>query len=148
MQDTYEQFSTYPYKQNKTYPISQKAKENNINIRIDRFFNYIINIKGEIPEEVTDLYEMIKRLELNYTEEIIETFTEENKEKIKTILYCVKEIAESNKRNILLKCTRDKIIEIYDNCKKIEKEYQDTEKQINNFFEYFYASVVRKLEAK
>lgn len=145
--NTYEQFSTYLYKQNETYPMSKKAKDNNINIRIDRFFNYLINIKGEIPRDVEELYKMIEKLELNYTEEIIKTFTEENKEKIKIIIYCVREIFESNKRNILLKATREKLIEIYDNCKKFEKDYKDTEKQINNFYEYYYASVVRKLEA-
>lgn len=145
--NTYEQFSTYPYKQNETYPMSKKAKDSNINIRIDRFFNYLINIKGEIPRDVEELYKMIEKLELNYTEEIIKTFTEENKEKIKIIIYCVREIFESNKRNILLKATREKLIEIYDNCKKFEKDYKDTEKQINNFYEYYYASVVRKLEA-
>lgn len=145
--DTYEQFSTYPYEQNETYPMSKKAKDNNINIRIDRFFNYLINIKGEIPKDVKELYKMIEKLELNYTEEIIKTFTEENKEKIKIIIYCVREIFESNKRNILLKATREKLIEIYDNCRKFEKDYKDTEKQINNFFEYYYASVIRKLEA-
>ena len=42
VQNTYEQKSTYPYKQNSLYPISRKAKDNNINIRIDRFFTYII----------------------------------------------------------------------------------------------------------
>ena len=147
LSDTYEQFGTYPYKQNKTYPMSKKAKDNNINIRIDRFFYYIINIKGEIPKDVEELYKTIEKLELNYTKEIIETFTEENKEKIKILMYCIKEIYESNKRNILLKATREKLIEIYDHCKKIEKDYKGTEKEINNFFEYFYASVVRKLEA-
>lgn len=146
--DTYEQFGTYPYKQNKTYPMSKKAKDNNINIRRDRFFYYITNIKGEIPKDVEELYKTIEKLELNYTKEIIETFTEENKEKIKIVMYCIKEIFESNKRNILLKATREKLIEIYDHCRKIEKEYKETEKEINNFFEYFYASVVRKLEAK
>ena len=146
--DTYEQFCTYPYKQNETDPMSKKAKDNNINIRIDRFFNYIINIKGEIPKDVEEIYNIIEKLELNYTKEIIETFTEENIDKIKIIIYCIKLIFESNKRNILLKATREKLIDIYDHCRKLEKEYKETDKEINNFFEYFYASVVRKLEAK
>lgn len=146
--DTYEQSCTYPYKQNETDPMSKKAKDNNINIRIDRFFNYIINIKGEIPKDVEKIYNIIEKLELNYTKEIIETFTEENIDKIKIIMYCIKLIFESNKRNILLKATREKLIDIYDHCRKLEKEYKETDKEINNFFEYFYASVVRKLEAK
>lgn len=42
VQNNYEPKSTYPYKQNSLYPIGRKAKDNNINIRIDRFFTYII----------------------------------------------------------------------------------------------------------
>lgn len=48
--DTYEQNKQYPYEQNCSYPISKKDKGNNINIRIDRLFNYIINNKGKFPE--------------------------------------------------------------------------------------------------
>ena len=40
--NTYKQNEQYPYKQNKQYPISRIAQYNNINNRIDRFFNYII----------------------------------------------------------------------------------------------------------
>lgn len=147
VQDTYEQLNTYHYKQNNTYLISKKAKYNNINIMIDRFFNYLINIKGEISNDIDELYKVIEKYELNYTEEIIKTFTEENQEKIKIIIYCIKKIFESNKRDLLIKATRKRLIEIYDQCKKIEKKYKNTEKEINNFFDYYYSSVIRNLEA-
>ena len=84
MQDTYKQNSTYPYKQNCSYPMSQKAKDNNINIRIDRFFNYIINNKGEFPkefkneEQFQELYEIIERFEFKYTEPKRNTVKEDN----------------------------------------------------------------------
>lgn len=78
VQDTYKQNSTYPYKQNCLYPMSKKAKDSNINIRIDRFFNYIINNKDEIPKEFENMeqfqefYEIIERLEFNYTEDDVQ----------------------------------------------------------------------------
>ena len=43
MQSTYPSKKVYPYPSNKGYPILQKAKDNNINIRIDKLFDYIIN---------------------------------------------------------------------------------------------------------
>ncbi len=66
-------------------PISKIAKDNNINIKIDRLFNYVINNKGENPKgfktikQFQEFYEIIKRFEFNYTEDIINTFKEENK---------------------------------------------------------------------
>lgn len=68
--DTYEQNKQYPYEQNCIYPISKKAKDNNINNRIDRLFNYIINNNGDIPEEFesveqfNDFYCIVERLEI------------------------------------------------------------------------------------
>ena len=69
-----------------------------------------------------------------------------NLEKLKIIIYCVKEIFKSNKKDLLERATREKLIDVYDNCKEFENNYKDTEKQINNFFDYYYASVLKKLE--
>ena len=35
---------------------------------------------------------------------------------------------------------------VYDNCKNKQTEYEGTIKQINNFFEYYYTSLIRSLE--
>ena len=153
IKDTYEQNSTYPYKQNCLYPMSQKAKDNNINIRIDRLFNYIIYNKGKIPEEFNNIeeyeefYEILKKLELNYTEEIINTFREKNIEKLKIIILAVERLYLENKNNLLNKATRKDFIETYDNCKSFENSYKNTTYKIKNFFEYYFTSILRKLEA-
>ncbi len=154
VQDTYKQNSTYPYKQNCSYTMSQKAKDNNINIRIDRFFNYIINNKGEFPkefkneEQYQEFYEIIERFEFNYTEDIINTFKEENIEKLKIIIYAIKEIFIKNKGKILLKATRNDFLDVYNSCKDFENSYKDTENEIKSFFDYYYISIIRKLGAK
>ena len=154
MQRTYKQNSTYPYEQNSIKPISKKAKDNNINIMIDRFFIYIITKKGKIPKEFANpekfnkFYEIIKRLEFNYTEDTLKIFKEENIEKLKIIIYSIREMFLKNKMNILLKVTREEFINVYDSCKSFEVSYKDTDKEIINFYDYYYASITRKLEAK
>ena len=98
LHNTYKQNCSYPYKQNCIYPISRIAKDNIINIKIDRLFNYIINKEGEMPKDFKDesqfveFYNIIKKFELNYTKEVIDIFTDENINKIKIIIYCIKEV--------------------------------------------------------
>lgn len=91
IQYTYKQNKQYPYEQFKQYPISRNAKYNNINIRIDRFFKYIIRKEGQNSERMSsneekELKNIIEKMELNYTEEIIGLFTKENTDKINEIL--------------------------------------------------------------
>ena len=150
VQDTYKQNNTYTYEQNNTYPISQKAKD----IKIDRFFKLIINNnKSELKKEFKEtqvyqeFYEFLVKFEFNYTEEIIGTFREENIEKLKIIIYTLKEMFLKNKR-LLLKATRENFLDVYENCKGFENSYKNTENEIRNFFDYYYTSLVRKLEAK
>jgi len=142
------------YKQNCSYPISKKAKDNNINIRIDRFFNYIINNTGEIPrefantEQFKEFYKVIERFEFNYTKEMLDSFREENIEKLNTTIYAIKEMFMKGKSELLLKGKRQEFLDIYDSCKTLEKSYKSTENEIKSFFDYYYVSVIRKLEAK
>lgn len=151
---TYKQNSIYPYMQNCSYPISKKDKGNNINIMIDRFFNLIINNNGKIPkdfekiEDFQEFYKIIERLEFNYTKEILMTFKKENIDKLKIIIYTIKELFIKNKRKLLEKSKRENFIDVYDSCKSFEKTYKDTENEIKSFFDYYYASIIRKLEAK
>lgn len=152
--DTYEQNKQYPYEQNCLYPISKKAKGNNINIKIDRLFNYIINNKGKFPddfesiEQYSEFYHVIERLEFNYTEELAKILSDENKEKLKIIIYTIKELFVRNKREVIGNCNRHVFLDIYDNCKYIEKIYKNTDKEINNFYDYYYASILKRYEAK
>ena len=151
--NTYKQKKQYPYGQKEQYPISSKAKDNNINIKIDRFFIYIINNKGEFPrefknmEQFEEFYRIIERFELNYTEEILRSFKEENIEKLKFVIYAIKEIFIRNRKNLLIKATRENFFEVYDNCKVFEQSYENTINEIKNFFDYYYASIIKKLEA-
>lgn len=131
--------------------MSKKAKDNNINNRIDRFFIYIIKREGENPEEmpqseIEQFYILLEKLELNYTKEIIEVFTKDNIEKLKIIIYAIKELYLSNKRILTNKVTRDELLYIYEKCKNKQNEYINTSKEINNFFEYYYISLIKKLE--
>ena len=147
--NTYCQKSQYPYCQNNQYPIDEKVKENNINIRIDRFFNYIINKEGEDAENLTkiqkiELYELLEKLELNYTKEILKIITEENKEKLKIVIYALKELVVNRKGILALK--RETLLSLYDKCKRKKESYIGTNKEISNFFEYYYISLVKELE--
>src|SRR5699024_9616924 len=137
VQDTYKQNSTYPYEQNKQYPMSQKAKD----IKIDRFFYLIINNnKSELKKEFKEIqiyqefYELLIKFEFNYTEEILKTFRDENIEKLKIIIYTIKEMYKKNKR-ILQKATRETFLDVYENCKSFENSYKNTENEIRNFFD-------------
>lgn len=149
--NTYKQKKQYSYEQNSLYPISKIAKDNNINNRIDRFFNYIVkkekqNIEELTKEEQREFYNLLEKLEFDYTEELLKIFTEKNIEKLKIIIYALKELFKSSKKRLITKAKREKMILLYDNCKRKEVEYKGTIKEINNFFEYYYISLIRDLE--
>ena len=152
---TYEQNKQYPYVLNEQYPISKKAKDINIKYKIDGLFNYIINNNDEklrnefsSEEQFNTFCIILERLELNYTKDIVSIFTKENIEKLKIIIYCLKELVISNKTSLFSKLNRERLINIYDNCKKIEQENKGTAKEIKNFFDYYNASVIKDLERK
>lgn len=156
---TYEQNSLYPYKPNSPYPyeqdclypISRKAKDNNINIKIDRFFHYIIKKEEQNPEKFTEdeerqFFKVLERLEFNYTEKMIAFFSEENLERLKIIIYALKELFKSNRKQLLARAKRDELIFLYDNCKERQANNFGTENEIDNFFNYYCASMLRDLE--
>ena len=143
---------TYPYSIKKTESMSQKRQYNNdIYNKIDRFFNYIIKREEKNPEHFNkideiEFWRILKNIEFDYTEEITKIFTEENIEKLKIIMYSLKELYMSNRRQLIYRATREKLMFVYDNCKNKQTEYEGTIKQINNFFEYYYTSLIRNLE--
>lgn len=142
---------TYPYVTEMTKSMSEKRQYNNINIKIDRFFDYIIKKEKQNYEKLTQDEEiqfrrLLEKIEFNYTEEIIKIFTEENVEKLKIIIYALKELFLSNKRQLTTRATREELMFVYDNCKNKQIEYKGTANEINNFFEYYYISLIRDLE--
>lgn len=150
---TYGQNKQYPYIQNRQYPMSKNDKDINIKYRIDRLFNYMINKPGEIlksefssSEGYNEFCIILERLGFNYTKDMVLIFTNENLEKIKIIIFCIKELICSTKKGLISKLNRQRLINIYDTCKKVELENQDTENKINSFYEYYYASVIKDLE--
>lgn len=150
---TYRQNKQYPYVQEKQYTMGKKGKDINIKSRIDRLFNYMMNnqgenLKKEFPssEDYNEFCIILERLGFNYTKDMIYIFTNENLDKIKIIIFCIKELMCSNKKGLISKLNRQRLINIYDICKKVELENENTENKINNFFEYYYASMIKDLE--
>lgn len=149
--NTYLQNCIYPYRQKGIYSINKNVEENNIKNRIDRFFEYFINNDEKISEWISkekqcEFFNALEKLEFNYTKEQIKIFTEENIEKIKTIIFCIMNLLKSDKKDIIQKLSRDKLIEIYNNCKKTEFKFEGTSKEIINFFDYYYMSIIKEGE--
>lgn len=147
---------TYPYAINRTEGMSQKGQYNNISInninndKIDRLFNYIINKENEIPKEFLDveyneIIVALKRYEMFYTKESIEYMTKENLDKIKELTYIIALIVKNKLFYLTSKISRDKLIQMYNDCKNREAEYKETDNKIENFINYYYKSVENEL---
>ena len=143
---------TYPYSTKKTESMSQKGQYNNdIDNKIDRFFNYIIKREYKDSDyfnefEEVEFWKILKNIGFDYNNEVIKIFTKENIEKIKIILFSLKELYMSSKRQLIYKVTKENLIFLYDKCKSKQEEYEGTIKQINNFFEYYFTSLIKSLE--
>ena len=142
---------TYPYSIKNTESMSKIGQYNNINNKIDRFFNYIIKREKQNSEKLTkeeeiEFRKLLEKIEFDYTEELINIFTNENIEKLKIIIYALKELFLSSKKQLITKVKREELLFLYDNCKSKQLEYDGTIKEINNFFEYYYISLIRDLE--
>ena len=147
---------TYPYAINRTESMSQKGQYNNISInninndKIDRLFNYIIDKENEIPKEFLDveyneIIVALKRYEMLYTKESIEYMTKENLDKIKELTYIIALIVKNKLFYLTSKISRDKLIQMYNDCKNREAEYKETDNKIENFINYYYKSVENEL---
>ena len=95
-----------------------------------------------------EFYKIIEKLELNYTEEMLKYFNAENIKKIKIIYYCLEQLFKKNNGEVLSNLIRQDLLDVYDSCRSREERYRNTENEINNFFDYYYASVLRKIKAK
>ena len=140
---------TYPYSIKMTESMSQMGQYNNINDNIDRFFNYIINniqIENFTEDESIEFKNVLRKLELDYTKELLKIIKSENIEKLKIIIYALKELFISNKKQLISKVKREDLIFLYDNCMKRQIQYKGTLKEINNFFEYYYTCLIKSLE--
>lgn len=136
--------------------MSPKGQYNNIidnsisNNKIDRLFNYIIDKEKEVPEEFLNLeYNEIivalKRYDMYYPKEIVENMSKENLERIKDITYAITLIVKNRLFHLTNKVSRDKLIQLYNECKNRENEYKGTENRIENFINYYYKSIENEL---
>ena len=134
---------TYPYSTDGTEGMSPKGQYNNI---IDNN----INKEKEIPKEFVnvDLNEInvaLKRFDMLYPKPILDIMSEENLESVKNITYIIALIVKNKLFHLSNKITRDKLIQIYNDCKDREKQNEGTEKRIENFINYFYKSIENEL---
>ena len=78
---------------------------NIINNKIDRLFNYIIEIENQIPKEF-EVYEekildVVKRFEMNYSKSALISMSGENIEKVKIICYSLAMLVKENVGHLL-----------------------------------------------
>lgn len=99
---------------------------------IDNIFYLIINKSPEISQ---NLYNIIEKLEFNYTEDILKAFNEDKIQMLKDILFILYELDKDNFQNIIAKIKRDELINLYNVCKTYETE---------DFIAYFKKTIINK----
>ena len=128
----YIQKDTYPYVLKSTYPIYKKVQDNNINIKIDDLFLFIINNSEKISNE---FYSIINNLEFNYTTDILSIMKEDKIQMIKEIIYTLYSLYNTDFKYILPKINRDELINIY----IISKEHNPSD-----FLNYYKMAIINK----
>ena len=106
----YIQKNTYSYVSKSTYPIDEKVKDNNINNNIDDLFYLIINNSFKIP---TNFYSIINRLELNYTEDILQIMQPDKIQMLKDIIYVLYDLYNSQFNSLLSQVSRESLLNLY-----------------------------------
>lgn len=99
---------------------------------IDDLFNLIINKSNEIPKE---FYDLLNKLEFNYTKELLKTYTKDNIQLVKDITYTLYSIYTDNLKNILSKVKREELITLYKVCKTFETD---------TFIPYYKKTIINK----
>lgn len=99
---------------------------------IDYLFNLIINKSPSIPSE---FYELLNKLEFNYTKELIQTYSIGNFQLVKDIIYTLYSIYKDNMKNILLNAKREELITLYNVCKTFETDA---------FIPYYKKAIINK----
>lgn len=100
----------YPYCEKEQYPMVKNDIDNNINNNIDDLYYLIINNSFKIPN---DFYLILNRLELIYTEDIIQKMQQDKIQIIKNIVYVLYDIFQSNFNSLLSKVNRESLINLY-----------------------------------
>lgn len=132
----YCQKNQYPYCLKSQEGIDEKVKENNINNNIDDLFNLIINNSIHIPSE---FYLVLEKLDFIYTLDILQQISEENKQKIKEIIYTLYCIYNSNFKSILSIIERETLVKLYISCK---------DHNTNDFFNYYKQAIINRYSGR
>lgn len=136
--------------------MSQKGQYNNIidnnisNNKIDRLFYYILDKEKEVPEEFinveyNEIIVALKRYDMLYSKESMQYISEENLDRIKNITYIIALMVKNKLFYLSNKVSRDKLIQVYNDCKNRENQYNGTDNQIENFINYYYKSIENEL---
>ena len=99
---------------------------------MDDLFNLIINKSPKIPQ---NFYELIERLEFNYTPDILKSFKSDKTEMLKVILYTLYQLEIENFQNILYRVKREDLINMYNLCKTYNTD---------NFLSYYKKTIINK----
>lgn len=108
----YCQKNQYPYSQKDQEGIDKNVKDNIINYNIDDddLFNLIINKSFKIQ---SGFYEILERLELNYTQELLETMKQDKIKMLRDIIYVLYELYNSNFDFLLSRISRESLFNLY-----------------------------------
>lgn len=99
---------------------------------IDDLFNLIINKSPKISQ---NFYELIEKLEFNYTADILKTFQDDKIEMLKIILYTLYQLEIEQFQNILSRVKREELINLYILCKSYNTD---------NFLSYYKKTIINK----
>ena len=129
----YGQKRPYPYCQNNQYPMVKKVKDNIINNNmIDDLFILIINKDEQISEE---FYSLLKKLDLDYTEEMLVYMQSDKIKMIADIIYILFDIFNSDFKPILSRVKRETLINLY----IVSKEHNPEE-----LLNYYKRTIINK----
>lgn len=106
----YRQKDQYPYPQNNQESIDENVKDNNIKYNKDDLFILIINNSFKIPK---GFYDILERLELLYTEEILSRMKSDKIEMLKDIIFILYDLYNSNFGSLLSKISREPLLNLY-----------------------------------
>ena len=128
----YVQKNTYPYVLKSTYPMYKNVQDNNININKDDLFLFIINRNSKIPIK---FYNILDKLELLYTQEIIDIMQTDKVNMVKDIIYVLYDLYNSKFDFLLDKISRESLFNLY----LISQEHKPSD-----LLDYYKRSIINK----
>ena len=159
--NTYSQENQYPYSQNNQDTIDQNVNYNNINSKsinnniininkIDDFFyikeNEFEKIENMTQEQINQFKEILIEKGCFFTDEEIQLLSKDDIQEARIIMYAIKKLFMNKKMYLIEKSNNQDLITVYRKCLDKSTEYENTDREINNFFNYYYTSLTNELE--